>query len=88
MRVYTVTVVEGKSFKCTVKPPNNDHLSTMTTLNPAQAILALYLPLNNDHLSTTTTLNPGQAILALYLPLNNDHLSTATSGRLNLVKNE
>ncbi len=66
----------------------NDHLSTTTTLNPAQAILALNLPLNNDHLSTTTTLNPAQAILALYLPLNNDHLSTATSGHLKLVKNE
>ena len=38
----------------------NDHLSTTTTLIPAQAILVLKLPLNNDHLSTTTNgqLNP------------------------------
>jgi len=33
----------------------NDHLSTKTTLNPAQAILVLNLPLNNNHLSTTTS---------------------------------
>ncbi len=33
----------------------NDHLSTKTTLNPAQAILVLNLHLNNDHLSNRTS---------------------------------
>ncbi len=36
-------------FESTVKPPpNNDHLSTTTTPNPALSNLELNLPLNND----------------------------------------
>jgi len=40
---------------CERPPPNNDHLSTTTTLNPTLAIPVLSQPLNNDHLTTTTS---------------------------------